>query len=133
MGFIMRILLRTRMAALHSIVMAALILVAIFPAAVGKADPAPSLSYTVIPQAYNNTLKVANATDMQAPRIVVCPDPTSNGAIDVYVIGVDGSPCANLVTVRSRDGGVRFGAPQKAPLCVGSSAVDAVVAPNGTL
>ncbi len=93
----------------------------------------PSLTYTLTPEAYNNTVRVANATDMLAPRIAVGPDPTGMGSVNVYVIGVDRSPCGDLVTVRSADGGQTFGAQHRAPLCLGGAGVDAVVAPNGTL
>jgi len=101
------------------------------PTAWAGADP--SLTYTVTPQAYNNTVKVAPSTAMLAPRIAVGPDPSVAGRTDVYVVGVDNYTCADLVTVRSVDGGRTFGLPRKTALCLGGGWADAVVTPNGTL
>ncbi len=70
---------------------------------------------------------------MLAPRIAVGPDPVAAGRTDVYVVGVDNYTCADLVTVRSVDGGRTFGVPLKAALCLGGGWIDTVVAPNGTL
>jgi DNA-binding MarR family transcriptional regulator len=103
----------------------------------------PPLSYTLTPNAYNNTVLVApEGIAPPDPVIVAGPNPTNLSQEDLYVIGMGASAgCAYgyspLVLIRSTNGGQSFGVPLNTSVCSESGAtggaVGAIVLPNGTL
>jgi hypothetical protein len=101
-------------------------------------DPGPtasafrvSLHYSVDAGGNNNTVRVANVTDMEYPRVAV--DRYAPGAYNgtVYVVGTvlagNGS-CYDLVTARSRNGSANFTPPTVAAACLPTPFLDVAVA-----
>ena len=116
-----------------------LLLAGILPLAPARAASGPSLSYTVTPQAYNNTVQAGANGLMAQPRVVPGPDPDNHSLEDVYVVGLNDSytaACAYshaLVVLRSTDGGATFTSRATVGGCFPGTRVDAVVLANGSL
>lgn len=118
---------------------AALLLAVMLPPAPAAAASGPSLSYSVMPQAYNNTVRIGPSGLLDSPRVAVGPDRGNLSREDVYVIGLNSTQasgpnataCSYLVVIKSTDAGRSFGAPKDGNVCVPKSRVDAVVLPDG--
>lgn len=95
-----------------------------------------TMHYEVAQGAYNNSVRVANLSDMNNPVIASDRSPSSSFNGTVYVIGLRYTNffvCEPLVVVRSLDGGATFEPPESFDLCLEGGSVDAVVAANGTV
>ena len=100
------------------LVMAALALGSVVPAARSSDLMGASLTYTVSDGAAANTTRVAGSNEMSYPRLAVDRDPTSPFAGTMYVAGLDNITCASLVVRRSSDGGRTFRDPLRSDLCL---------------
>lgn len=130
---------RTNKDGLVAVVALAILLAGILPLAPARAASGPTLSYTVTPSAYNNTVQVGPNGMMAHPKVVTGPDPANVSLEDVYVIGANASVasgCVNgnaLIVLRSTDGGANFTVQSTTTTCVAGTELDAVVLANGTL
>ena len=117
----------------------AILLAGLVPPGPVRAASGPSLSYTVTPGAYNNTVQAGPNGMMAQPKIVTGPDPADPSREDVYVIGANASSAAGcgldqaLIVLRSTDGGASFASRTTTTTCVPGTRFDAAVLVNGTL
>jgi len=99
------------------VVVGAFLTLASFPSA-GATEPfGASVTSTVVPDAYQNVVRVAPPDAMNWPHVVVDRTPGSPFEGDLYVIGTKDTLQGNalwtaLVVVRSGDGGRTFDAPR---------------------
>lgn len=117
----------------------AILVAGMLPLAPVRAASGPALSYTVTPNAYNNTVQVGPNGMMAHPKVVTGPDPANLSQEDVYVMGANATfapGCANengLIVLRSTDDGATFRLRTTTTVCVPGVTIDAVVLANGTL